>query len=213
MSCTVTQAPAIGRPPFSATTTPVRTPACAAAQNTAHRPHHIQPRTAPEVSRPILAKAKAGYGFVPNLLGVMAEAPAVVQAYPTLGQLFEKTSFNAPERQIVLLTTSIVNKCTYCVASHSVIAGSQKVPAEIIQALREDRPLADPKLEALRRFTAEVVTTRGWPSDTARDAFLAAGYGRQQVLEVILGVTMKTLSNYVNHQAETPLDTAFQAGS
>ncbi len=57
-----------------------------------------------------------------------------------------------------------------------------------------------------------MVERRGWPSEAAIEAFFAAGYGRQQVLEVILGVTIKTHSNYVNHQAETPLDQAFQSG-
>jgi alkylhydroperoxidase family enzyme len=79
----------------------------------------------------------------------------------------------------------------------------------VVQAIRNGRPIADKKLEALRRFTAAVVTSRGWPSDADTGAFLNAGYGRQQVLEVVLGVGIKTLSNYTNHIADTPLDQAF----
>ncbi|MGD9584228.1 MAG: carboxymuconolactone decarboxylase family protein [Lysobacterales bacterium] len=165
--------------------------------------------TAPEAARETLTRAKAKYGFLPNLLGVMANAPSVLQAYANLGQSFDQSSFTPTERQIVLLATSYHNDCTYCVAAHSVIAGMQKVPQDVIAALREGRPLADPKLQALRQFTAETVLTRGWPSEAARNTFTAAGYGPQQMLEVVLGVTMKTLSNYVNHQAETPLDPAF----
>ena len=35
------------------------------------------------------------------------------------------------------------------------------------------------------------------------------GYSRRQVIEVIAFISHKTLSNYLNHLAETPLDEAF----
>ena len=165
--------------------------------------------TAPEAAKEILAGAKKAYGFVPNLLGTMAEAPALVKAYTTLSRIFEETSFSAAERQVVLLTVSYENGCGYCVAAHSVIAAMQKVLDDVVGAIREGEPIADPRLEALRRFTAAVVTSRGWPTEGDTKAFLAAGYGKRQVLEVVLGIGLKTLSNYTNHIAETPLDGAF----
>lgn len=165
--------------------------------------------TAAEAAKETLAGAKKAYGFLPNLLAVMAEAPALVKAYTTLSRIFEETSFSATERQVVLLTVSYENDCEYCVAAHSVIAGMQKVPEDVVRAIRDDRPIAEKKLEALRRFTAAVVTSRGRPSDTDIDAFVNAGYHKTQVLEVVLGVGMKTLSNYTNHIAGTPLDQAF----
>jgi uncharacterized peroxidase-related enzyme len=169
--------------------------------------HTVQ--TATEPARTTLAEVRKAYGFVPNLLAVMAEAPALVKSYVALSRIFEETSFSPSERQVVLLTTSYENGCEYCIAAHSVIAGMQKVPDDVVQAIRNGRPIADKKLEALRRFTAAVVTSRGWPSDADTGTFLNAGYGRQQVLEVLLGVGIKTLSNYTNHIADTPLDQAF----
>ena len=165
--------------------------------------------TAPAAARDILAGAKKNLGFVPNLLGVMAESPALLKAYATLSGIFDETSFNATERQVVLLAVSYENDCGYCVAAHSAIAGMQKVPNDVVKAIREGRPIADAKLEALRRLAAAVVASRGWPSEADTKSFLAAGYGRRQVLEVVLGVGMKTLSNYANHVAKTPLDQAF----
>ncbi len=84
------------------------------------------------------------------------------------------------------------------------------MPAEVLAALRSGEPLPDAKLQALATFTEQVVERRGWAQD-ALEPFFAAGYTRQHVLEVILGVTQKTLSNYTNHLAETPLDDAFAA--
>jgi AhpD family alkylhydroperoxidase len=165
--------------------------------------------TAPAAARETLAGAKKAYGFLPNLLAVMAGAPALLKSYHTLVDLFEETSLSPSERQVVLLATSYENNCEYCVAAHTVIAGMQRVPDDVVQAIRAGRPIVDPKLEALRRFTTAVVSARGRPSDAEVAAFLDAGYGRIQVLEVVLGVGLKTLSNYTNHIAETPLDRAF----
>lgn len=165
--------------------------------------------TAPAAAKDILAGAKKSLGFVPNLFGVMAEAPALLKSYATLSGIFDETSFSATEQQIVLLAVSYENDCGYCVAGHSAIAGMQKIPGDVIKAIRDGQPIADARLEALRRFTVAVVKSRGWPSKADTRDFLAAGYGRQRILEVVLGVGMKTLSNYANHVATTPLDPAF----
>lgn len=165
--------------------------------------------TAPAATRDILSGARRAYGFLPNLLGVMAEAPALLKGYRTLMGVFEESSLSPAEQQIVLLTVSYENGCEYCVAAHSVIAAMQKVPGDAVSAIRDGRPILDPRMEALRRFTAAVVTSRGHPSEQDAEAFLGAGYTRAQVLEVVLGVGIKTLSNYTNHIADTPLDAAF----
>jgi len=165
--------------------------------------------TAPTESAQHLATAEKAYGFIPNLLGVMAESPATLGAYLSMGQQFEQSSFSATERQIIMLATSRFNECDYCMAAHSVIAGMQEVPNAVIEALRNDQPIDDRKLEALRVFTSKVVEKRGHMSPADIAAFLAMGYTNAQVLDVIFGVSFKTLSNYVNHVAETPLDDAF----
>jgi uncharacterized peroxidase-related enzyme len=167
--------------------------------------------TAPEGSKPILAAAQKKFGFVPNLIRVMAEAPAAAEAYTTVMGIFESSSLSDAEKQTVLLSASLANGCDYCMAAHSTIATMKRVPVQIIEALRAGATLPDTRLDALAVLTRSVVETRGWPSETAKEAFFAAGYGASEYLEVIVGVTVKTLSNYVNHAADTPLDTAFEA--
>jgi uncharacterized peroxidase-related enzyme len=164
---------------------------------------------APAESRELLQNAKQKYGFVPNLLGNMAHAPTLLKAYLTLAGLFDETSLNPAERQIVLLATSVHHRCDYCVAAHTAIAGMQDVPKDVVEALRNGEPIADAKLQALRHFAEQVVETRGWPSDHSRQRFMDAGYTEAQVLEVLVGIGMKTLSNYTNHMAGTPLDEQF----
>lgn len=165
--------------------------------------------TAPEAAKPLLEKAQKTYGFVPNLLRTMAEAPAMLQGYMTLAGIFDQTGLTETERQIILMTNNRLNGCTYCMAAHTSLSQMAKVPADIIDALRTGARIADEKLEALRTFAAIVNETRGWPSDAQVEAFLAAGYTRQTVIEVILGTSLKVLSNYTNHVATTELDTVF----
>lgn len=166
--------------------------------------------SAPAASLPFLAKAKSSFGMVPNLLGTLAESPALLEGYMTLAGIFAKSSFSPTEQQVVLLTVSFANGCSYCMAAHSVIAKSQGVPAGILQALRSGTPLDDSRLAALATFTHAVVAERGRVEHQVAD-FLKSGFTRAQVLEVVLGVGMKTLSNYANHIAHTPVDPPFQS--
>ncbi len=167
--------------------------------------------SAPQESKPVLERAKRSFRSIPNLYGVFAESPAALKAYSDLHSILEtSTAFTPAELQVVLLTTSFENDCEYCMAAHTAIAGMQKVPQDVIKSLRDGTEIADPKLEALRAFTRTVVQQRGVVSPLEVRAFLAAGYTKQHLLEVILGVAFKTLSNFTNHVAETPLDAPFQ---
>jgi len=169
-------------------------------------------QNAPLAAQPLLEGAQQRFGFVPNLLGGLAESPTVLQAYLDIGALFDRTSLTSVEQQVVLLAASIENHCIYCVAVHSMLAKHKaKADAAIVDALREQQPLTDKKLDALATFTRVVVEQRGKVTGIALDNFIAAGYSRSQVLEVVLGVTMKTLSNYANHIIHAPLDSQFQA--
>lgn len=166
--------------------------------------------SAPEQSKPVLQAVEKAYGFLPNLIGVFAESPAAVEAYTTLAGIFDKSDFTATERQIVLMTNNRLNNCTYCMAAHSTISKMQSVPDDVITALRDNRPLADPKQEALRLFAEKVNQQRGNVDTETVQEFVEAGYSKANVLEVIVGTGLKVLSNYTNHIAETPLDPAFQ---
>lgn len=165
--------------------------------------------TAPEASRALLEGAQKQYGFIPNLLGVMAEAAPVLEGYLALGSAFEKTSFSPTEKEVITLSVSYINECHYCLAAHSAIATMKKVPADVIEEARVGGTLSDPKLDALARLTRNVAETRGWPAEDLLAEFYAQGYTPANYLELLVGVTMKTLSNYVNHQASTPIDAAF----
>jgi len=161
--------------------------------------------TAPEGSRDGLAQVQKTYGRVPNFFAVAAESPAAVNAYISLSNIFRSTALTPVEQQIVILAASVENKCEYCIAAHSRGARAAGVSDDVIAAIANRTPLKDAKTEALRRFVSQVVEKRGWLPDSEVDSFMKHGYSRAQMLDVMVGVSMKTLSNYINHITAPPL--------
>jgi len=162
--------------------------------------------TAPEASKPLLENSQKAFGRLPGLHKVMSESPQVLEGYQVLHKLFTETAFDSDEMTVVWQTINVEHECHYCVPAHTGIAKRMKVSDDIINALRDETPLPSSKLEALRTFTLAMLRGRGNVTDAEMAAFFEAGYGHQAVLDVILGLAQKVMSNYINHVAETPLD-------
>lgn len=171
--------------------------------------HSIE--TAPQGSKQSLEQSKAQMGMVPNLHAVMADSPAVLEAYKNLHGLFStKTSFGKEEQTVIWQTINVENACHYCVPAHTAIANMQGVDNGITEALRNEQPLADAKLQALREATLAIVKNRGHLSEAEVSSFKNAGYENKHLMEIVLGYSQKIMSNYINHLAETPVDAPFQ---
>lgn len=168
--------------------------------------------SAPEKSRPILQNVNKAFGFVPNLMATFANNPSALEGYLALDGVFEKGSFTRLERQLILLAASVENRCDYCTAAHSTITkGFLHAAPEIVSAIRDSAPIADKKTDALVTLTREIVRERGFVKQETVEAFLSVGYRKEQVMELLLGVALKTISNYLDHISPTPLDQAFAA--
>ena len=153
---------------------------------------------------------EAGFGFLPNIYGVFAESPPVLDAYIALTDLLAKTAFTPGEAQLILLTISATNGCGYCVAAHTTVGKMVKLDTLVIEAVRNGLPIPDKRLAILHQFTRKMVDKRGMVAATDVDAFINAGFTKAQVLEVAMATALKTMSNYINHFADTPLDAAFE---
>jgi AhpD family alkylhydroperoxidase len=164
----------------------------------------------PDASKPLLEQVKKNFGMIPNLERVMAESPTLLEGYVRLWELFDTTSLSPIERQVVYQTANFENQCEYCVPWHTRLSQLAGMPENEIEALRQGAELADNKLEALRRFTKSLLLNRGKIAEVELKAFFAVGYSPQQALEVILGIAVKTMSNYTNSIAGTPLDKAVE---
>ena len=158
-------------------------------------------QTAPQGAAEVLDAVKQRYGFIPNLAAYVAESPNTLNAILKMSEAFDQSSFTAQEQQIVLLTVSALNGCSYCKTVHTALGRM----ANIDQATLEDaitlKQLNDPRLNSLRNFTQQLVENKGWLEEKEIQAFLDAGFNRSQVFEVVLAIALKTATNYSNHLA------------
>jgi AhpD family alkylhydroperoxidase len=165
------------------------------------------PETAPAGSKDRLVAVKNAWGFIPKLQGTLAESPVALKGYDDLFNLIAtEATFSPVEQQVVYQAINVFHGCEYCTAGHTFLSRQAGVPEDVIAALRNLTPIADPRLEALRRFAETVVETRGFAGDAAVDAFIAAGFSKAQVLEVVAIIAAKVISNYTNHLTHTPLE-------
>lgn len=167
--------------------------------------------TAQEGAAERLAAAQKANGFLPNLLGVLANAPTALETYQTVTQINNRNSLSSAEREVIQITAAVTNGCGFCVAGHTKLAKVVlKLSDELVEALRQVDTLPDKKLNALAIFTLQVMNKKGQVSDEDLAAFFAAGYTEQHALETVLGVSLATLCNYANNLAQTPINSELQ---
>lgn len=169
--------------------------------------------TAPAGARETLGRVAQSFGFVPNLSGVFAESPATLNGLVSFLSAYDakEMTLSALERRVVLLAASVQYRCEHCTALHSELGSVCGLDRAEIDNLQEARSLGNARLESLRRFTEAIVDKRGWVSDADLDKFFAAGFTKAQVMEVVFGVSLKTLMSYVSHIAKPPANEQFAA--
>ncbi len=172
----------------------------------------LQGEEIPAGSRPLLEKVLKSFGFIPNLYAAFSNSPVLLEGYIALDAVFSKGTLSHAERQLVLLAASVVNECAYCAAAHSTVAKHMlKVPAAVVAAVRTGQPVADAKLDALVNLTRELVLSRGRVATATMESFLNAGYRNDQIGGLLIGVALKTISNYTDHLSPVEIDGAFKA--
>lgn len=167
--------------------------------------------SAPAESKPHLLAASQMRGFVPNVYAYMAEAPITLEALAQLATLFNRSGFTESERHLILLAASVENRCTFCVAAHTMGAQVGGVAPNDIAAIRNGATANDPRDAALVAFVRTVIRDRGLVAENDLQTFLDSGFTQRHALETIVGVTLKILTNYINHMTHTDLNPEISA--
>lgn len=156
-----------------------------------------------------LQLSEKAFGFVPNLHKALGVSEQALKSYKMLHELFQQTSFDNTEKTIVWQTINYYHQCHYCLPAHTGIAHMMGIDADIISALHTGQLLNDQKLRVLQETTRALVDQRGELAEEQENAFRAVGYGDQQLIEIVLGVAQKVMSNFTNHLSKTPVDDKF----
>ena len=166
--------------------------------------------TAPDASGPALTELRDRIGFIPNLAGTIGAAPAAIASFNAQQSALRETALTGAEREVVGITVSLANSCPYSMAAHSTFAVRFGLPADVVEALRGDKEITDPRLNQLREFTRSLIRERGHVGAASIEAMREAGFSPGQILEVVTQAAYTTMANWVANVADTPVDTAFQ---
>lgn len=167
--------------------------------------------SAPDGARQALQGLQQAFGLVPNLAATMANAPALVNSFVAVFGQFGGTRFTGGERQVLLLSNAVANRCTWAVAFHSTMALKEGVDPGDVDAIRGRRLPGDPRLAALSEVTGRLIERRGHLDEGDVKAFTAAGFDDVALFEVITGLAISTMANYAGNVAQPPLEAPFQA--
>jgi alkylhydroperoxidase family enzyme len=167
--------------------------------------------TAPEQSKAALQGLQQNFGLIPNVAATMAGSPALINAFIGAFGNFHGGSFDERQKQVLLLTNAVTLGCHWTVAFHSTIALKTGVAERDVIAIRGGALPADPQLAALSALTRALMETKGRGAADDIERFVAAGYTRSQVLEVIAGIAISTMAGITGSMASTPIEEPFQA--
>jgi AhpD family alkylhydroperoxidase len=158
-----------------------------------------------------MQQLQATFGMIPNLIGAMSASPVLINSLVGLFGRVHGGSFTEAQVQSVLLTDAVTNGCTWAVAFHTALALKEGIDPADVQAIRDGRLPQDGKLAALSGLAKTMIEKRGRLSDEDISGFLAAGFGKDHLLEVIAAVAASTMTNYTGSITQPPLDAPFQA--
>jgi alkylhydroperoxidase family enzyme len=166
--------------------------------------------SAPERSKPALQQLQSAFGMIPNITGTMATSPVLIDSLVGLFGNVHGGSFTEAQVQIVLLTDAVTNGSTWAVAFHSALALKEGIDPADVQAVRNGRLPRDGKFAALSGLAKTMIEKRGHLDDEDINRFLAAGFGKDDLLEVIAAVAASTITTYTGNITKPPLEAPFQ---
>ncbi|MFT7352594.1 MAG: putative peroxidase-related enzyme [Flavobacterium sp.] len=157
-----------------------------------------------QTNQDIFNNLTKGLGFVPNLYAYFAKNETALGDYLTLQN--RKSTLKAKEREVINLVVSQVNNCHYCLSAHTVLGKMNGFSDEQILDIRKGNATFDTKLNALIQFTKDVTENSGKASQKSKDAFFAAGYSESNLIDVVMVIGDKIISNYIHNLTDFAID-------
>jgi uncharacterized peroxidase-related enzyme len=152
----------------------------------------------------IFDNLQKGLGFVPNLYATFAYSETALGDYLTLQN--RKSSLRAKEREIINLVVSEVNGCVYCLSAHTALGKMNGFTDDQILDIRGGEVPFDSKFDALAKFVKATTINHGKPARSAVDALFAAGYNNANLVDILIVIGDKIISNYFHGITQIPVD-------
>jgi len=166
---------------------------------------------APENAKVGVEAAQKANGFLPNLIGLLANAPVALETYQTVSGINARSGLTLAEREAVQITAAATHGCGFCVAGHTAVAYKKAgLDEATVNALRDGTHGPNARLNAVADFTRAVIHNRGRVENSELAAFKAVGFDDANALEVVLGVSLATLCNFANNLGQPEINPQLQ---
>jgi len=160
---------------------------------------------APAGSQEPLNQIQKAFGSTPNMFKAVANSPAALKSmWGAFGALGAGT-LGAKLGEQIAVAVANRNRCEYCLAAHTVLGKAAGATAEEMAAAQTGQS-GDPRTAAALRFALKVVSERAQVNEADVADLRAAGFGDEQVVEIMAHVALNLFTNYVNVAFNIPVD-------
>jgi alkylhydroperoxidase family enzyme len=165
--------------------------------------------SAPEASKPAMKQLQSAFGMIPNLIGAIATSPVLINSLTAMFGNVHGASFTEAQVQSVLLTDAVTNDSKWAIAFHTTLALKEGIAPGDVEAIRNGRLPKDAKLAALSGLAKALIEKHGHLDDAEIERFLAAGFGKDHLLEAIAAVAASTITNYAGNITRPEIEAMF----
>ncbi len=171
----------------------------------------------PDDVRARIEAVQAKAGFVPNVFLAFAHRPAEFRAFFAYHDaLMEKSGgLTKAEREMIVVATSAINHCHYCVIAHGAILRVRARQPLVADQIAINYLNADltPRQRAMLDFAARIAERAHTAGDADFDALRRHGFSDEDIWDIGAIVALFALSNRMaNLLALRPNDEFYEIG-
>jgi alkylhydroperoxidase family enzyme len=160
--------------------------------------------SAPQGSLPILRGALGGGGQLPNIIGVLAGAPAALRAYARMRSELRSGRLRRATAERIALAVAAHFHADASLALHRRSARNAGLGLDDI-ALATEWDARDPREAVLLRYLRAALVDRDVPL-RLHEEVLEAGWSEEEMLEALALVAQESLTALVDLAGDVPVD-------
>ena len=152
-----------------------------------------------------LGQIRQVLGEVPNLFRTVGHSPVALQSLWNQHVAAEQMQLPPRLRAAIGLRVAQLNGCSYCLATHTVLAERADIDAATVLRFRRGQS-NDAQEQALLALTTKIVKDHGHHAGFVVEFARQSGVSESEIIAVIALISLHTFTNYINNVANTDLD-------
>jgi len=160
----------------------------------------------PEDIRQTMLKVQEKAGFIPNVFLALAHRPEEFRAFFAYHDalMLRDSALTKAEREMIVVATSGVNHCLYCVVAHGAILRIYAKNPLVADQVAVDHRKADitPRQVAMLDFAVKLARAPESVTEADREALRVHGFSEEDIWDIGAITAFFALSNRMAHLVE-----------